>query len=263
MARAFAGYNIVITGSTSGIGLGIAEYFARHGANILLNGFGEPGAIEAERAGLERAHGIQAAYHGADLSDYAQTEAMAAEAHKIFGHIDVIVNNAGVQYVAPVQDFPVEQWQRVISINLSAAFYVIKAFLPHMQARNFGRIINISSAHGLVASANKSAYVAAKHGLIGLTKVVALENAGRDITVNAVCPGWVETPLVKQQIEARAKENGTSYETEADKLVSEKHPNKRFNTPEAIAEAVAYFARRENNFATGTSLAVDGGWTAQ
>ncbi|MET0154686.1 MAG: 3-hydroxybutyrate dehydrogenase [Rickettsiales bacterium] len=263
MARAFEGYNVVVTGSTSGIGQSIAEHFATRGANIVLNGFGDVAAIEALRLSLESRHGIKAMYHNADMSDYAQVERMAAATHDAFGHIDALVNNAGVQYVAPLEDFPVEQWQKIIAVNLSAAFYAMKAFLPNMQRRNFGRIVNVASAHGLVASANKAAYVAAKHGLMGLTKVAALENAERDLTVNAVCPGWVETPLVKKQIEDRAALNHSSYEEEAIKLVGEKHPNKRFNPPDAVAEAVAYFARRENKYCTGTHLSVDGGWTAQ
>ena len=263
MTKQFEGYNALITGSTGGIGRGVAEYFAARGANIVLNGFGDADDIEKLRRSLEDECGIRAIYESADISDPSQVEAMAQSVYEKFERIDVLVNNAGVQHVAPIEDFAIEQWQRVISVNLSAAFYVMKAFLPDMQRRDFGRIVNIASAHGLVASANKCGYVAAKHGLLGLTKVAALENAERNITVNAVCPGWVETPLVKKQIEDRAKNNGTTYEQEADALVSEKHPNKRFNTPEAVAEAVAYFAARDNRFATGVHLTVDGGWTAR
>ncbi len=257
-----AGLKAIVTGSTSGIGKAIAERLAREGANIVINGFGDAEAIEADRAALEQNHGIQAIYSDADMTKPDAIRAMMNETYERFGAIDILVNNAGIQHTDRIENFPDEKWDAIIAINLSSAFYTIKSAIPHMREKNFGRIVNIASAHGLVASPEKAAYVTAKHGIIGLTRVVALENATDNITVNAVCPGWVETPLVKQQIEARAEKNGTSYQEEAEKLVGEKQPNKRFQTPESIADAVMYFVKPDNQYNTGTVLTVDGGWTS-
>ncbi len=253
----------LVTGSTSGIGLGIARHLASLGYAILLNGLGDRDEIEALRADIERQFGVAAHYHGADMTRPDEIRELVATAEQRFGRVDVLVNNAGIQFVAPLQDFPAEKWEQVLSINLSASFYTIKAALPGMIARDFGRIVNIASAHGLVASPDKAAYVAAKHGLVGLTKVVALEQAERNITCNAVCPGWVETPLVQKQIERRAAASGNSIEQEAALLVGEKQPNRRFAGIDEVARAVAFLASPDSRAITGTTLSIDGGWTAQ
>jgi len=255
--------NAIVTGSTSGIGLGIAHTLAEQGYNILFNGFGEQAEIDKLVADTAKTYGIKTAYSNADLSKPEQTAAMVAQAEKEFGSVDVLVNNAGIQYTAPVQDFPAEKWELILAINLSAAFYAMKAALPGMQKNKFGRIINIASAHGLVASANKAAYVAAKHGIIGLTKVAALENAQLGITVNAICPGWVLTPLVQKQIEDNAKKNGCSVEQATEELLEAKEPSMKFSTPEQIGGLVAFLCSESASNMTGTSLSHDGGWTAQ
>jgi len=256
------GKSAVVTGSTSGIGLGIATRLAAAGANVMLNGFGEPAEIERIRGAIA-AQGVKAAYHGADMARPGEIAALVAAAERELGAVDILVNNAGIQHVAPVQDFPPEQWERVIAINLSAAFYAARAALPGMLARNWGRIINVASTHGLVASVQKSAYVAAKHGLVGLTKVIALETAETRVTCNAICPGWVLTPLVDRQIRARAEAAGRSYAQAKLDLVSEKQPSKEFVTPEQIGELALYLCGEGAAQIRGQALAVDGGWTAQ
>ena len=234
----------VVTGSTSGIGLGIAQTVAAQGADVVLNGFGDAAAIEALRLDLEKTYGIRAFYSGADLSTAEGAAGLISFAEEKLGRVDILVNNAGIQHVSPVEEFPVDRWDLVIAINLSSAFHTIRTALPGMRQRGWGRIVNISSAHGLVASVNKAAYVAAKHGIIGLTKVVALETAESGITCNAICPGWVLTPLVQQQIDARAKaENKTVAQAEKDLVV--------------------FLASPGGDNMTGTSLPVDGGWTAR
>jgi 3-hydroxybutyrate dehydrogenase len=234
------GKTALVTGSTSGIGLAIARALAKDGANVMLNGFGNQAAIEKERVGLEKEFGVKALYSGADMAAPAEIAAMIAATEKEFGALDVLVNNAGIQHVADVEDFPVEKWDAVIAINLSSSFHTIRAAVPGMKKRKWGRIINIASAHGLVASGQKAAYVAAKHGLVGLTKVVAIETAIAGITCNAICPGWVLTPLVAQQIETRAKAAGRTFEEETAPFLSEKQPMHQFTKPESVG-ALAVF----------------------
>ncbi len=251
-----------VTGSTSGIGFGIALELARAGADIAVNGLGNAATIEAVLTQI-KALGVRAHYFDANMRDAASTQAGIHAAIAQLGAVDILVNNAGIQHVASVAEFPDEKWDDVIAINLSSSFHTIKAALPAMQAKNFGRIINIASVHGLVASANKAAYVAAKHGLIGLTKVVALENAQRNITCNAICPGWVLTPLVQAQIDARAKASGSSVEEAQKSLLAEKEPSLRFTTPAQIGQTVLYLCSEAAANMTGASLALDGGWSAQ
>jgi 3-hydroxybutyrate dehydrogenase len=234
------GKTALVTGSTSGIGLAIARALAKDGANVMLNGFGNQAAIEKERVGLEKEFGVKALYSGADMAAPAEIAAMIAATEKEFGALDVLVNNAGIQHVADVEDFPVEKWDAVIAINLSSSFHTIRAAVPGMKKRKWGRIINIASAHGLVASGQKAAYVAAKHGLVGLTNVVAIETANAGITCNAICPGWVLTPLVAQQIETRAKAAGRTFEEETAPFLSEKQPMHQFTKPESVG-ALAVF----------------------
>ena len=254
-----AGKTAVVTGSTSGIGLGIARALAGQGVNLVINGFGDVEAARAELAAL----GVQVEYHGADLRNPAEIEAMVRHAEARFGTIDVLVNNAGIQFVANVEDFPIERWDAVIAINLSAAFHTARLALPGMKARGWGRVINIASTHGLVASAGKSAYVAAKHGLVGLTKVLALENATGGVTVNALCPGWVLTPLVQQQIDARARQTGISVEQATAELLGEKQPSLQFTTPAQLGELAVVLCSPAADNVRGAAWAVDGGWTAQ
>jgi 3-hydroxybutyrate dehydrogenase len=251
-----------VTGSTSGIGLGVALELARAGADIAVNGLGDATTIDSVVAQIQSL-GVRAQYFNANMRDGVSTQAGIHAAIAHFGAIDILVNNAGIQHVASVPEFPNEKWDDVIAINLSSSFHTMKAALPSMQANNFGRIINIASAHGLVASANKSAYVAAKHGLIGLTKVVALENATRNITCNAICPGWVLTPLVQAQIDARARAQGITVAEAEKALLGEKEPTLRFTTPAQIGQTAVFLCSDAAANMTGASLAHDGGWTAQ
>ncbi len=257
------GKTALVTGSTSGIGLAIAHALAKDGAHVMLNGFGDKAAIEAERAGLEKAYGIKALYSPADMSKPAEIAAMVAETEKAFGSLDVLVNNAGIQHVANIEDFPVEKWDAVIAINLSSSFHTIRAAVPGMKKRKWGRIINIASAHGLVASVQKVAYVSAKHGLVGMTKVVAMETANDGITCNAICPGWVLTPLVQKQIDDRAKASGKSVREEEIALLSEKQPMHQFTKPESIGALAAFLASDAAATITGSAYSIDGGWVAQ
>lgn len=249
----------LVTGSTSGIGLGIAKALARQGANIVLNGFGD---VEGARAQLS-ALGVEVLYHGADMSKPAEIKDMMRVAEKHFGRIDVLVNNAGIQYVAPIEDFPPERWDAIIAINLSSAFHTTRLALPAMRAANWGRIINVASVHGLVASAHKAAYVAAKHGMVGLTKVVALETATTGITCNAICPGWVLTPLVQQQVDAKAAALGLSIEEATRQLLGEKQPSMRFATPDEIGELAVFLCSPAADNVRGAAWNMDGGWLAQ
>lgn len=253
----------LITGSTSGIGLGIAHVLAAEGYHIVLNGFGDTAEIEKTRAETESKFGIKCIFADADVTNYDSVAAMIARAETELGSLDIIVNNAGVQFVAPTDEFPLDQWAKIININLNGVFYGIRAALPGMKKRGYGRIINIASAHGLVASAGKAAYVSAKHGVVGLTKVVALENARQNITCNAICPGWVLTPLVQKQIDDRAAKEGISVQQASDELLLEKQPNARFATPDEIGGMVVYLCSDGARNVTGTTLSIDGAWTAQ
>jgi 3-hydroxybutyrate dehydrogenase len=253
----------LVTGSTSGIGLGIARALAAKGANLVLNGFGDAGEIERLRASLAKEFDVQVTYEGADLSKPPEIESMVASIEKRFGAIDILVNNAGIQHVAPIERFPTERWDAVIAINLSSAFHAIRCALPAMKKRNWGRIINVASAHGLVASVEKVAYVAAKHGIVGLTKVVGLETARTGVTCNAICPGWVLTPLVQKQIDARAAAKGVSVDEEKVSLVSEKQPSHEFVTTEQLGEVAVFLCSDAAQQVRGASWSVDGGWTAQ
>ena len=257
------GKNCVVTGSTSGIGLGVARALAAEGAAVMLNGFGDKAEIEAIRAGLEKEFGVRAVHAPADMAKPAEIAAMIAAAEQQLGSVDILVNNAGIQHVAPIEQFPIERWDAIIAINLSAAFHAIRAALPGMKARKWGRIINTASAHGLVASGQKAGYVAAKHGLVGLTKVVAIETANDGITCNAICPGWVLTPLVEQQIVARAAAAGHTIEQEKIALLAEKQPMHAFSTPEGIGALAVFLCGDAAATITGASLPIDGGWTAQ
>lgn len=257
------GKSVLVTGSTSGIGLGIARAFAAEGANVTLNGFGDPDAVEQQRRGIEETFGVAAAYSGADVTKPDEIADMIGGAENTFGAIDVLVNNAGIQFVAEVEDFPVEKWDAVIATNLSAAFHTCRCALPGMKRRGWGRIINIASAHGLVASAGKAAYVAAKHGLIGLTKVVAIETADHGITCNAICAGWVMTPLVARQVETRAHASGKQFDEAKREFVAEKQPMARYTSPEDIGALAVFLAGDAAATITGASYSIDGGWTAQ
>jgi len=257
------GKTALVTGSTSGIGLAIARAFAKEGANLVINGFGDKTEIEKERSGIESEFGVKARYSAADMSKHSDIAEMIAQAERDFGSLDVLVNNAGIQYVANVEDFPVERWDAIIAINLSSSFHSIRAALPGMKKRKWGRIINIASAHGLVASGQKAAYVAAKHGVVGLTKVVAIETANAGITCNAICPGWVLTPLVQKQVDARAKEAGMSVEQAKVELLSEKQPMHEFSKPENIGALAVFLASDAAASITGSAYSIDGGWVAQ
>ena len=253
------GKTAIVTGSTSGIGLGIAITLAKHGVRVMINGFGDvEGALTQVRA-----HDAGAVFHGADMSKPEQIAQMVQACEAQLGSCDILVNNAGIQHVARVEDFPVERWDAIIAINLSSAFHTMRAALPGMRARNWGRIVNVASAHGLVGSANKSAYVAAKHGIVGLTKAAALETATTGITVNAICPGWVLTPLVQKQVDARAAAEGVDDAEAKRRLLAEKQPSLAFTTPEELAELTVFLCSPAAQNVRGQAWAVDGGWTAQ
>jgi 3-hydroxybutyrate dehydrogenase len=253
----------IVTGSTSGIGLGIATALAAEGYDVMLNGFGDRASIEKLRGDLAEKHRVRVAYSPADMSKPGEIRDLVADTVRQFGAVDILVNNAGIQHVAKIVDFPEERWDAVVAINLSAAFHASKAVLPHMIARKWGRIVNIASAHGLVASGEKAAYVAAKHGLVGLTKVAAIETANQGVTCNAICPGWVLTPLVQQQIEARAKAQGIPVEKAREDLVREKQPMLDYTTPEKIGAFTVFLCGEAASTITGAALSIDGGWVAQ
>ena len=253
------GKTALVTGSTSGIGLGIARALARQGANIVLNGFGDADGPRAEVAAL----GVKVGYHGADMSKPAEIEAMMKYVATEFGGTDILVNNAGIQHVANIEDFPPERWDAIIAINLTSAFHTTRLALPAMKKANWGRIINVASVHGLVASAQKSAYVAAKHGIVGFTKVTALETATTGITCNAICPGWVLTPLVQKQVDAKAAALGLSNEEAKKQLLAEKEPSLQFTTPEELGELAVFFCSEAAKNVRGVAWNMDGGWAAQ
>jgi 3-hydroxybutyrate dehydrogenase len=253
------GKTALVTGSTSGIGLGIAKALARQGANIVLNGFGD---VEGPKKQVE-ALGVKVAYNGADMSKPADIEAMMKFAAETFGRVDILVNNAGIQHVAPVEDFPPEKWDQIIAINLSSAFHTTRLALPAMKKANWGRVINVASVHGLVASAQKSAYVASKHAIVGFTKTVALENATTGITCNAICPGWVLTPLVQKQVDAIAANSKLSNDAATQQLLREKEPSMQFTTPEELGELAVFFCSDAAKNVRGVAWNMDGGWAAQ
>lgn len=253
------GKTALVTGSTSGIGLGIAIELAKQGANIVMNGFGDVEGPKAQIAAL----GVKVEYHGADMSKPAEIEAMMKFVAEKFGGVDVLVNNAGIQFVSNVEEFPTERWDAIIAINLSSAFHTTRLAVPYMRKQNWGRIINVASAHGLVASAGKSAYVAAKHGIVGLTKSVALETATTGVTVNAICPGWVLTPLVQKQIDDRAAREKITVEQATKELLQEKEPSLQFTTPEQLGGMAVFFCTPAADNVRGQAWASDGGWTAQ
>jgi len=253
------GKTVLVTGSTSGIGLGIAVSLARDGANIMLNGFGE--TESAKRTVAEC--GVKVSYHGADMGKPAEIEAMVRACEQEFGALDILVNNAGIQHVAKVEDFPPDRWDAIIAINLTSAFHTTRLALPGMKRRNWGRILNIASTHGLVASAEKSAYVASKHGILGFTKSIALETATTGITVNAICPGWVLTPLVQKQVDARASQAGISDAQAKKQLLAEKQPSLQFTTPEQLGALAVFMCSPACDNVRGVAWNVDGGWVAQ
>jgi 3-hydroxybutyrate dehydrogenase len=253
------GKTALVTGSTSGIGLGMALALAKAGANVMLNGFGDVAGAQAQVAAL----GGRVGYHGADMSKPAEIEAMVRACEAEFGAVDILVNNAGIQHVANVEDFPPERWNAIIAINLTSAFHTTRLALPGMKARNWGRVLNIASVHGLVASAAKSAYVAAKHGIVGFTKSVALENATTGVTINAICPGWVLTPLVQKQVDARAAQAGISEDEAKKQLLAEKQPSLQFTTPEQLADLAVFLCSPSADNIRGVAWNVDGGWVAQ
>ena len=253
------GKTALVTGSTSGIGLGLALALAKAGANVMLNGFGDAAPAKAQVAAL----GGRVSYHGADMSRPAEIEAMVRACESEFGAVDILVNNAGIQHVANIEDFPVERWDAIIAINLSSAFHTTRLALPGMKARQWGRVINLASVHGLVASAQKSAYVAAKHGLVGFTKSAALECATTGITHNAICPGWVLTPLVQKQVDDRAAKAGIDVEEAKRQLLAEKQPSLQFTTPEQLGELAVFLCSPAADNIRGVAWNVDGGWLAQ
>jgi 3-hydroxybutyrate dehydrogenase len=258
-----AGKVALVTGSTSGIGLGYARALAAEGAAVMINGFGDPSAIEAERASLAAASGAGAVYSPADMSDGAAIAAMVAECADTLGPVDILINNAGIQHVAPIEEFPIDKWDAIIAINLSSTFHAIRAALPGMKAKGWGRIITTASAHSLTASPYKSAYVAAKHAVAGLTKTVALETATAGITCNCISPGYVWTPLVENQIPDTMKARGLTREQVIADVLLERQPNKQFATIEQVAAMAVFLCRDDASGITGTNISIDGGWTAQ
>jgi 3-hydroxybutyrate dehydrogenase len=257
------GKNAIVTGSTSGIGLVIAQALAEQGCNILLNGLDDTSEIDKLVADTAKQFNVRTFFAGADMGRPAEIADMVRTGERNLGSVDILVNNAGIQFTAPIEEFPGEKWDAIIAINLSAAFHAIKTALPGMKARAFGRIVNIASVHGLVASENKVAYVSAKHGLLGLTKTVALETASTPVTCNAICPGWVQTPLVQRQIAAKAKENGTSVDQATKDLLVEKEPSQRFTHAKDIAAMATFLCSDHASNITGAAFTLDGGWTAQ
>jgi 3-hydroxybutyrate dehydrogenase len=253
----------IVTGSTSGIGLGIAEALAAEGAAIMLNGFGDAAEIEAVRAGLAAKHGVSVHYNAADMTKPAEIAGLVEAALRDLGGLHILVNNAGIQHTALIEDFPLDKWDAIIAINLSATFHAMHAAIPVMKAAGWGRIVNIASAHGLVASAQKSAYVAAKHGIIGLTKVAGIELANASITCNAICPGWVLTPLVEKQIAARALREGRPEQDIQHDLLAEKQPMLAFSTPAQIGAMTVFLCSDNARTITGSPLSIDGGWVSQ
>ncbi len=262
-SRSLVGKTALVTGSTSGIGLGIARSLAAEGANIYLNGFGDAQEIANLRTAIEQEFHVKTSYSGADMTQANQIADMMAQAQSDFGGVDILVNNAGIQHVAAIEDFPVEKWDAIIAINLTSAFHTTRLALPLMRAKNWGRIINVASVHGLVASAQKSAYVAAKHGLVGFTKTTALETADSAITCNAICPGFVLTPLVQKQVDARAERDGISNEEAKKSLLSEKQPSGEFVTPEQLGALAVFFCSDAATQIRGVAWNMDGGWVAQ
>ncbi len=260
--RELEGETAIVTGSTSGIGLGIARALARRGANVVLNGFGDAGEIEIVRASLAMDNEVEVTYHGADMGKPEAIGRMVEAADAHFGRVDILVNNAGIQHVAPLEEFPLAKWDAILAVNLSAAFHTTRAVFAGMKARRWGRIVNIASAHGLVASPYKSAYVAAKHGVLGLTKVTALEGAEHGITCNAICPGYVWTPLVEKQIDDQARSHGIAREQVIRDVLLVNQPTKKFATVEEIGALTAFLCTDAAASITGTALPVDGGWTA-
>ena len=257
-----SGKSAIVTGSTSGIGLGIARGLAASGVNVMLNGFGDAGEIETIREEIANGHNIKVLYSGANMANDNEIAGMIAEAEDAFGGVDILVNNAGIQYVAPIEEFPVEKWNAILAINLSSAFHTTRLAVPGMKKKSWGRIVNIASAHALVASPFKSAYVAAKHGIAGLTKTAALELAEHGITVNAVCPSYVMTPLVEKQIPEQAKARGITEQQVISDVLLAAQPTKRFVTVEELSALVNFLCTDHARSITGTALPVDGGWTA-
>ena len=261
--KTLQGRTALVTGSTSGIGQAIAEAMAAEGANVMLNGFGDAGAIESLRSGLEKRHGVKARFHGADMSRPGEIEELVRRAEAELGSVDILVNNAGVQHVAPVDQFPADKWDWIIAINLTAVFHGTRCALPGMKKRGWGRIVNIASAHGLVASPNKSAYVAAKHGVVGFTKTVALEVAETAVRCNAICPGFLRTPLVEKQIEEQARIHNVSIERSMRDIILAPQPTKQFVKVEEVAAMALYLASEAAAQVNGASFSIDGGWTAR
>ncbi len=261
--RMLQGKVALVTGSTSGIGLGMANAMAAQGADVMLNGFGDAKTIADLQKNLAQEHGVRVLYHGADMSKPSEIEDMMRATESKLGRIDILINNAGIQHVAPIESFPVERWDAVIAINLSSAFHTMRCAIPGMKKRGFGRIINVASVHGLVGSAEKSAYVAAKHGIVGLTKVAALELAQTPITCNAICPGWVLTPLVQKQVDARAASQKLSAEEAKHRLLIEKQPSGEFVTPDQLAALAVFLCSDAATQIRGAAWNMDGGWAAQ
>jgi len=257
------GHNAIVTGSTSGIGLGIAQALAREGCDVLLNGFGDAAAIETLRAGMAKEFGVKVVYSGADMSKPADIRAMVTQAVSDLGGVDILVNNAGIQHVAPVTEFPEDKWNQIIAINMTSVFHACKAAVPHMRKKGWGRVVNIASAHGLAASPFKSAYVTAKHGVVGFTKVLGLETAKENITCNAICPGYVRTPLVEKQVDDQAKVHGIPRERVITDVILAPQPTGRFVEIDEVAGMAVFLCSDAAKSITGTTLSMDGGWTAR